>query len=93
VRRYPISIEWPLNSKTMRKPLGECRADVRKRNGLAADAVVGVGQAPELRMQVRMALICLHTAAIAAEGLGMPDDEVFALAQQVAATIVRNAAG
>ena len=43
VRRYPISIEWPLNSKTMQKPLGECRADVRKRNGLAADAVIGVG--------------------------------------------------
>jgi len=43
VRRYPISIEWPLNSKTMQKPLGDCRADVRKRNGLAADAVIGVG--------------------------------------------------
>src|SRR5258708_13719598 len=33
VRRYPISIEWPLNSKTMQKPLGECRAALRKRNG------------------------------------------------------------
>ena len=43
VRRYPISIEWPLNSKTMQKPLLECRADVRKRNGLTADAVIGVG--------------------------------------------------
>ncbi len=43
VRRYPISIEWPLNSKTMQKPLGECRADVRRRNGLASDAVIGVG--------------------------------------------------
>jgi trehalose 6-phosphate synthase len=43
VRRYPISIEWPLSSKTMQKPPGECRIDVRKRNGLAADAVIGVG--------------------------------------------------
>jgi trehalose 6-phosphate synthase len=43
VRRYPISIEWPLNSKTMQKPVAECRADVRKRNGLAADTVIGIG--------------------------------------------------
>ena len=43
VRRYPISIEWPLNSKTMQKPVADCRADVRRKNGLAADAVVGVG--------------------------------------------------
>src|ERR1700753_2147452 len=38
-----------------------------------ADAVVGVEASAELRMQVRMALICLHTAAISAEGLGMPE--------------------
>jgi trehalose 6-phosphate synthase len=43
VRRYPISIEWPLNSKVMQKPVADCRADVRRKNGLAADAVVGVG--------------------------------------------------
>jgi trehalose 6-phosphate synthase len=43
VRRYPISIEWPLSSKTMQKPLGECRADVRRRNGLAADTAIGIG--------------------------------------------------
>jgi len=43
VHRYPISIEWPLNSKTMQKPVAECRADIRARNGLAADTVVGVG--------------------------------------------------
>jgi trehalose 6-phosphate synthase len=43
VRRYPISIEWPLNSRTMQKPVSECRADVRKKNGLAADALIGVG--------------------------------------------------
>jgi len=43
VRRYPISIEWPLQSKTMLKPVAECRADVRRRNGLAADTVIGIG--------------------------------------------------
>jgi len=80
------------NQRVVRE-LGLHPGEGRRAVDLVADAVVGVGQAPELRMQVRMALICLHTAAIAAEGLGMPDDEVFALAQQVAATIVRNAAG
>jgi trehalose 6-phosphate synthase len=43
VRRYPISIEWPLQSGTMLKPIAECRADVRRRNGLAADTVIAVG--------------------------------------------------
>jgi trehalose 6-phosphate synthase len=43
VHRYPISIEWPLNSATMQKPVAACRADVRKRNGFAADAVLVVG--------------------------------------------------
>jgi trehalose 6-phosphate synthase len=43
VRRYPISIEWPLTSKTMQKPVERCRADVRERNGLAPDTVIGVG--------------------------------------------------
>src|SRR5258706_9050643 len=27
----------------MRKPLGECRADVRKKNGIAAETLIGVG--------------------------------------------------
>jgi trehalose 6-phosphate synthase len=27
----------------MQKPVGECRADVRKKNGLAADTVIGIG--------------------------------------------------
>ena len=43
VHRYPISIEWPLNSATMQKPVAACRADVRSRNGFAPDAVLVVG--------------------------------------------------
>ncbi len=43
VRRYPISIEWPLSSRTMQKPVAQCRARVREENGLAPDAVIGVG--------------------------------------------------
>jgi trehalose 6-phosphate synthase len=43
VRRYPISIEWPLSSIAMTKPVAQCRADVRARNGLAADILLGVG--------------------------------------------------
>jgi len=43
VRRYPISIEWPLRSKTMDKPAAQCRARVREENGLAPDTVIGVG--------------------------------------------------
>ena len=43
VRRYPISIEWPLTSKTMEKPVAQCRADVRAKNGLAPDTVIGIG--------------------------------------------------
>ncbi len=56
-----------------------------------ADTVVPPDAPPELRMQVRMALIALHTASIAAEGLPMDADDVFKIAQSVAATIVRNA--
>ena len=43
VHRYPISIEWPLRSKTMQKPVAQCRARVREENGLAPDTVIGVG--------------------------------------------------
>ena len=43
VRRYPISIEWPLTSKTMEKPVAQCRADVCAKNGLTPDTVIGVG--------------------------------------------------
>jgi trehalose 6-phosphate synthase len=43
VRRYPISIEWPLTSKAMEKPVDRCRADVREKNGLLPDTVIGIG--------------------------------------------------
>ena len=43
VRRYPISIDWPLASKAMDKPVEECRAEIRRRNGFAPDALLGVG--------------------------------------------------
>ncbi|HET9701725.1 MAG TPA: trehalose-6-phosphate synthase [Burkholderiales bacterium] len=43
VKRYPISIEWPPPEFAMRKPVADCRAEVRRRHGLAADALVGVG--------------------------------------------------
>jgi len=43
VRRYPISIEWPLKLQDMQKPLGECRADVRNATASPRTRVIGVG--------------------------------------------------
>ena len=43
VKRYPISIEWPPAEELTRKPVSECRADVRKRNHLPPDHFVGIG--------------------------------------------------
>jgi trehalose 6-phosphate synthase len=43
VKRYPISIEWPPAEELIRKPVSECRADVRKRNHLPPDHFVGIG--------------------------------------------------
>ena len=43
VKRYPISIEWPPAEALTRKPVAECRADVRSRNGLPPDQFVGIG--------------------------------------------------
>jgi trehalose 6-phosphate synthase len=43
VKRYPISIEWPPAEILTRKPVAECRADVRRRNGLPPDQFVGIG--------------------------------------------------
>lgn len=43
VKRYPISIEWPPAEALTRKPVAECRADVRSRNGLPPDHFVGIG--------------------------------------------------
>jgi trehalose 6-phosphate synthase len=43
VRRYPISIDWPLASKAMEKSVEECRTAIRRMNGFAPDALLGVG--------------------------------------------------
>ena len=43
VNRYPISIEWPPSPALLGRPVEDCRAAIRKRHGLAADALVGVG--------------------------------------------------
>ena len=43
VRRYPISIDWPLRSAAMQKSIEECRESLRRENGLAQDVLVGVG--------------------------------------------------
>ena len=43
VKRYPISIEWPPAEELIRKPVSECRADVRSRNNLPPDHFVGIG--------------------------------------------------
>jgi trehalose 6-phosphate synthase len=43
VKRYPISIDWPPAEILTRKPVAECRADVRRRNGLPPDQFVGIG--------------------------------------------------
>jgi trehalose 6-phosphate synthase len=43
VKRYPISIEWPPAEELIRKPVAECRADVRRRNNLPQDHIVGIG--------------------------------------------------
>ena len=43
VRRYPISIDWPLDSPSMAKPIADCRRDVRDRNGIAPEVKLGIG--------------------------------------------------
>ncbi|MFH1044273.1 MAG: trehalose-6-phosphate synthase [Pseudomonadota bacterium] len=43
VHRYPISIDWPLASKTMEKSVEECRGEIRRNNGFVPDALLGVG--------------------------------------------------
>jgi trehalose 6-phosphate synthase len=43
VKRYPISIEWPPAEELTRKPVAECRADVRRRNDLPQVHFVGIG--------------------------------------------------
>jgi trehalose 6-phosphate synthase len=43
VRRYPISIQWPLQSRTMEKSIADCRRSVRNRNNVGDDVLIGVG--------------------------------------------------
>jgi trehalose 6-phosphate synthase len=43
VRRYPISIDWPLKSASMDKSIAECRKAVRDRNNLPENVLLGVG--------------------------------------------------
>jgi trehalose 6-phosphate synthase len=43
VHRYPISIEWPLASPTMKKSVQACRVDIRRLNGFPPSTLLGVG--------------------------------------------------
>jgi trehalose 6-phosphate synthase len=43
VKRYPISIEWPVPPSLVVKPLEQCRLDVRQRHQLPATHTIGVG--------------------------------------------------
>ncbi len=43
VNPYPISIEWPVRWVKEQKPVPDCRADVRTRNGIEPDRLIGVG--------------------------------------------------
>ena len=43
VKRYPISIEWPLSPDLVARPVAECRAEVRRRHGLPDSQAIGVG--------------------------------------------------
>ncbi|HZV55433.1 MAG TPA: trehalose-6-phosphate synthase [Rhodocyclaceae bacterium] len=43
VRRYPISIAWPPEPEMVATPVEECRAEIRRRNNLPANHLIGVG--------------------------------------------------
>lgn len=43
IRPYPISIEWPPAALAAQRPVEECRAEVRKRFGIAEHVKLGVG--------------------------------------------------
>ncbi|MEO8031278.1 MAG: trehalose-6-phosphate synthase [Gemmatimonadota bacterium] len=43
VKRYPISVEWPPSPALIKKPVEQCRADVRGRHGLPAGHAIGIG--------------------------------------------------
>ncbi len=43
VRRYPISIAWPPEPEMVRKPVADCRSDMRQLNDLAPEHRLGIG--------------------------------------------------
>ncbi|MBU1237497.1 MAG: trehalose-6-phosphate synthase [Gammaproteobacteria bacterium] len=43
VRRYPISIAWPPSEEMTGKPVEQCRAEIRRNNGLPATQLIGIG--------------------------------------------------
>jgi trehalose 6-phosphate synthase len=43
VKRYPISIEWPPAPALKARPVDECRAAVRRHEGLPDDHAIGIG--------------------------------------------------
>jgi len=43
VKRYPISIEWPPAPEALMKPVEQCRTDVRQRNSLPENHLLGIG--------------------------------------------------
>ena len=43
VKRYPISIEWPLSTSLVQKSVEQCRTNVRSRHGLPGDHAIGIG--------------------------------------------------
>ena len=43
VRRYPISIAWPIDPELVSKPVDACRADIRELNHLPPEHKLGVG--------------------------------------------------
>ncbi|MGE3760193.1 MAG: trehalose-6-phosphate synthase, partial [Pseudobdellovibrionaceae bacterium] len=43
IKSYPISIEWPMRFTETQRPIGEVRADIRMRNDIAPDVLLGIG--------------------------------------------------
>lgn len=43
IKSYPISIEWPMRFTETQRPIGEVRADIRRRNNIAENTLLGIG--------------------------------------------------
>jgi trehalose 6-phosphate synthase len=43
VKRYPISVAWPLAPNLVSTPVEQCRREVRLRHGLPPDQAIGIG--------------------------------------------------